>query len=114
MNFIKYLLLLFILLHSVINALHLQINFFYLRILSLLIAICSMITKFILDWTSTQAILSNPSCVPSEGFELTPNSLGAHMKVTGSSPGMGHGELILRTFIQLTVYSQDEQTVNLV
>ena len=37
--------------------------------------------------------------IPSEEFELTANSLGAHMKVTESSPGMGHGELILRTFI---------------
>ena len=36
---------------------------------------------------------------PSEEFELTANSLGAHMKVTESSPTMGHGELILRTFI---------------
>ena len=37
--------------------------------------------------------------VPSEEFELTTNSLGAHMKVTESSPDMGHGELILTTFI---------------
>ena len=51
--------------------------------------------------------------IPSEEFELTANSLGAHMKVTESSPGMGHGELILRTFIKLTVYSQDELTVRL-
>ena len=36
---------------------------------------------------------------PSEEFELTANSLGAHMKVTESSPSMGHGELILRTSI---------------
>ena len=46
--------------------------------------------------------------VPSEEFELTANSLGAHMKVTESSPGVGHGELILRTLIKLTVNSQDE------
>ena len=35
----------------------------------------------------------------SEEFELTANSLGAHMKLTEISPGMSHGELILRTFI---------------
>ena len=34
-----------------------------------------------------------------EEFELTANSLGAHMKVTESSPRMGHCELILRKFI---------------
>ena len=39
------------------------------------------------------------SHLPSEEFELTADSLGAHMEVTESSPGMGHGELILRTFI---------------
>ena len=39
------------------------------------------------------------SVYPSEEFELTTNSLGAHMKTTGGSCGMGHGELILRTFI---------------
>ena len=49
----------------------------------------------------------------SEEFELTVNSLGAHMKVTESSPGMGHSELILRTFIWLTVYSQDQIIVSL-
>ena len=38
-------------------------------------------------------------CLPSEEFELADNSRGAHMKVTESSPGIGHGELILRTFI---------------
>ena len=38
-------------------------------------------------------------CKPSEKFELTANSLGAHMKVTETSPSMGHGEQILRTFI---------------
>ena len=37
--------------------------------------------------------------LPREEFVLTANSLGAHMKVTESSPGMGHSELILRTFI---------------
>ena len=36
---------------------------------------------------------------PSKEFELAANSLGAHMIVTESSPGMGHGELVLRTFI---------------
>ena len=36
---------------------------------------------------------------PSEEFELTANSLEPHMKVTESAPSMGHGELILRTFI---------------
>ena len=36
---------------------------------------------------------------PSEEFELTADSLGAHMKVIESSPSMGHNELILRTFI---------------
>ena len=36
---------------------------------------------------------------PSEKFELTANSLGAHIKVTETSPSMGQGELILRTFI---------------
>ena len=36
---------------------------------------------------------------PSEEFKLTANSMGAHMKLTESSPGMGHDELILRTFI---------------
>ena len=35
----------------------------------------------------------------SEEFELTANSLGAHMKVTESSLGIGHGELIFKTFI---------------
>ena len=49
--------------------------------------------------------------LPSEEYELTANSLGAHMKVTESSPSIVHGELILRTFIYLTVYSQDEITV---
>ena len=52
-------------------------------------------------------------CPPSEEFGLTANSLGAHMKVTESSPGMGHSDLISRTFIELTVYSQDEITVSL-
>ena len=51
--------------------------------------------------------------LPSEEFELTANSLVAHMKVTDSSPGMGHGELILRSFVWLTEYSQDEITVSL-
>ena len=37
-----------------------------------------------------------------------------HWDVTESSPGKGHGELILRTFIWLTVYSQDEFAVSLV
>ena len=37
--------------------------------------------------------------VPSEVFDLTANSLGTHMKVIEISPDMGHGELILRTFI---------------
>ena len=36
--------------------------------------------------------------LPSEEFELTANLLGAQMNVTESSPGMAHGELILRTF----------------
>ena len=36
-----------------------------------------------------------PFMMPSEEFEFTANSLGAHMKVTESSPGMGHGELIV-------------------
>ena len=36
--------------------------------------------------------------LPSEEFELRANSLGADMKVTESS-GMGHSELILKTFI---------------
>ena len=31
--------------------------------------------------------------------KVTANSLGAHMKVTESSPGMGPSELILKTFI---------------
>ena len=39
------------------------------------------------------------ACHPSEEFELTANSLGAHMKVRESSSGIGHSELILRTFI---------------
>ena len=47
------------------------------------------------EWMDDKT-LSN---LPSEEFELTANSLGAHKKVTQSSPGMGHGELILRTFI---------------
>ena len=34
--------------------------------------------------------------LPSEEFELTANSLGAHMKVIESSSNMGHGELNLR------------------
>ena len=37
--------------------------------------------------------------LPSEEFELTANSLGAHMKVIESSLGLGHSELILRTVI---------------
>ena len=37
--------------------------------------------------------------VRSEEFELTAYSLRAHMNVTESSLGMGHDELILRTFI---------------
>ena len=47
-------------------------------------------------------ITGNVECIndlPSEEFELTANLLGAHMKLTESSPGMGHGEVILRTFI---------------
>ena len=32
--------------------------------------------------------------LPGEEFELTAYSLGAHMKLTESSPGMGHSELI--------------------
>ena len=46
-----------------------------------------------------QGALAIPPNRPYEEFELTANSLVAHMKVTESSPGMGHGELILRTFI---------------
>ena len=46
--------------------------------------------------------------MPSDEFELTAYSLGAHMNVTESSPDMGHSELILRTFIKVTVYSKDE------
>ena len=42
---------------------------------------------------------SDPILSPSEEFELTATSLGAHMKVTESSPDIGHGELIFRTFI---------------
>ena len=37
--------------------------------------------------------------VPSEEFDRTANSLGVHVKAAESSSGMGHGELILRTFI---------------
>ena len=51
--------------------------------------------------------------IPCEEFELTANSLGAHMKITESSPRIGHNELILRIFIWLTVYSQNELTVSL-
>ena len=51
--------------------------------------------------------------MPRGKFELTADSLGAHMKVTESSPGMGHFELILRTFILLKVNSQDEFAVRL-
>ena len=51
--------------------------------------------------------------LPSEEFALTADSLGPHMKVTESSPVTGHGELILRTFVLLTMYSQDELTVRL-
>ena len=36
---------------------------------------------------------------PSEKFELTANSLGAHMKVAESLPSIGYSELILRTLI---------------
>ena len=42
---------------------------------------------------------AQPSCNPSEEFKLTANPQGAHVKVTESSPSMGHRELILRTFI---------------
>ena len=45
---------------------------------------------------------------PSEEFELTANSLEAHMKVTGSSSSMGHSKLILRTLSYLTVNSQED------
>ena len=38
--------------------------------------------------------------IPSEEFEVTANSLGAHIET--------HGELILRTLMYLTVNSQDE------
>ena len=46
-------------------------------------------------------------------FELTANSLGAHMKVAESSPRMGHSELIMRTFMKLIAYSQNELTMRL-
>ena len=57
---------------------------------------CQML-KHKTDWTLRQ--LNITINVPSEEFELRVNSLGAHMKVRESSPGMGHSELILRTFI---------------
>ena len=38
--------------------------------------------------------LKNCEKLLSEEFELTANSLEAHMKVTESSPSMGHSELI--------------------
>ena len=50
-------------------------------------------------WYYAQKLKETFSYEPGEEFELTANSLGAHMKVTESSPGMGHGEHILRTFI---------------
>ena len=52
-----------------------------------------------LDCCHHQGAGLTPANLPSEEFELTANSLGDHMKVTESSSGMGHGKLILRTFI---------------
>ena len=55
--------------------------------------------KCVMDRKSTQQCSEDDQTAASEEFELTANSLGAHMKVTESSHGLDHGELILRTFI---------------
>ena len=58
------------------------------------------VSEFLLTSTKRKIIhLQVSTFLPSEEFELKANSLGTHMKVTESSPGMGHGEFILRTFI---------------
>ena len=44
-------------------------------------------------------------CTPSEEFERTANSLGAHIET--------HGKLILRTLSYLTVNSQDDSLCEL-
>ena len=53
---------------------------------------------------------------PSEQFELTTNSLGAHMKVTGSSPGIGsrwaHFEDIYLAHNVLTRWDHSEHAVS--
>ena len=52
-------------------------------------------------WRISQVSLTVSSTnLPSEEFELTANSLGAHMTVTESSPGIGQDEL---TMIHQTV-----------
>ena len=55
--------------------------------------------KNLLENVLKQVAKYERNSIPSEEFKLTAKSLGAHMKVAESSPGMGHGELILRTFI---------------
>ena len=44
--------------------------------------------------------MSQDEILPSEEFELTANSLGAHIET--------HGQFILRTLTYLTVNSQDD------
>ena len=50
--------------------------------------------------------------LPSDEYELTANSLGAHMKVTESSPGMGHFEDIYLAHSVLTRWNHSELVVS--
>ena len=58
-----------------------------------------------LDICSLFNFLSATSGQPSEEFELTANSLGAHMKFTESSPGMGDDEREFEVFFKFFFFS---------
>ena len=65
--------------------------------------VCDVIEKYYTQYSSFTGV-AGKKCIyvflyRSEEFEPTANSLGAHMRVTESSLSLGHGKLILRTFI---------------
>ena len=78
----------------------------------------TLITSYISTLVTATIDIAHPKysvfdCLPREEFELTANSLGAHIIVTESSPGMGHGELISTTIILFTMYSYVELIASL-
>ena len=83
----------------------------YLRIIPVCLVHYKLIHFPTFGWMFTNYKWHPFQSTPSEELELTANSLESHIKVTESSPGMGHSKLILRTFIYLTVNSQDELTL---